>query len=366
MEENVRKYGFEGIAWELDLSTIFTDADGDTLTYKVSVNNADPVEAAEKYSYVCGAANATLKFTANDGKADSDKTYTVTLNVEPKTKLLLESGSSEVSVGTPFTLAMSTIFENGYGVTVYVSINGADKEFVNSGSVKKVTFSRAFANPGVYTLEFYEKHGPTFVGPYTHTLTVTGEAIENRAPVVQNPTEGPGQLGSGVNRTQWKPDLASIFSDPDGDTLTYSRSIDGSVFSEYYPTVGIHADYLTSDGMHTVTIRATDPYGEYAEFTVTIEKLTNHAPTKKADAPDKLSVFVPVGGLPTPWTPTSTMRTWTPRIRVNCASLTIVISLPVPIPPRPWGQKTETAYCNDTSNESAFFQHRNYLHGHCH
>lgn len=295
VEESVKKYGFEGIAWELDLSTIFTDADGDALTYKVSVNGADPVEAAEKYSYVCGAVNATLKFTANDGKADSDKTYTVTLNVEPKTKLLLESGSSEVAVGTPFTLAMSTIFENGYGVTVYVSINGAEKEFVNSGNVKSVTFSRAFANPGVYTLEFYEKHGPTFVGPYTHTLTVTGEAIENHAPVVQNPTEGPGQLGSGVNVTYWKPDLASIFSDPDGDTLTYSYSIDGSDFSEYYPTVGIHADYLKPDGTHTVTIRATDPYGEYAEFTVTIEKSTNHLPTKKADAPGKLSVFVPVG-----------------------------------------------------------------------
>ena len=295
VEESVKKYGFEGIAWELDLSTIFTDADGDRLTYKVSVNGADPVEAAEKYSYVCGAANATLKFTANDGKADSDKTYTVTLYVEPKTKLLLESGSSEVAVGTPFTLAMSTIFENGYGVTVYVSINGADKEFVNSGNVKSVTFSRAFANPGVYTLEFYEKHGPTFVGPYTHTLTVTGEAIENHAPVVQNPTEGPGQLGSSVNVTYWKPDLASIFSDPDGNTLTYSYSIDGSNFSEYYPSVGIHADYLKPDGTHTVTIRATDPYGEYAEFTVTIEKSTNHLPTKKADAPGKLSVFVPVG-----------------------------------------------------------------------
>ena len=354
VEESVKKYGFEGIAWELDLSTIFTDADGDPLTYKVSVNGADPVEAAEKYSYVCGAANATLKFTANDGKADSDKTYTVTLNVEPKTKLLLESGSSEVSVGTPFTLAMSTIFENGYGVTVYVSINGADKEFVNSGSVKKVTFSRAFANPGVYTLEFYEKHGPTFVGPYTHTLTVTGEAIENRAPVVQNPTEGPGQLGSGVNRTQWKPDLASIFSDPDGDTLTYSRSIDGSVFSEYYPTVGIHADYLTSDGIHTVTIRATDPYGEYAEFTVTIEKLTNHRPTKKADAPDKLSVFVPVGVTYTvdanlyyedvDAKDQGKLRFLNNRYQSAGSYTASTVG----------DTKTETAYCNDTSNESAF------------
>lgn len=354
VETSVKSYGYEDIAWELDLSTIFTDADGDRLTYKVSVNGADPVEAAEKYSYVCGADNATLKFTANDGKADSDKTYTVTLNVEPKTKLLLESGSSEVAVGTPFTLAMSTIFQNGYGVTVYVSINGADKEFVNSGSVKKVTFSRAFANPGVYTLEFYEKHGPTFVGPYTHTLTVTGEAIENRTPVVQNPTEGPGQLGSGVNRTQWKPDLASIFSDPDGDTLTYSRSIDGSVFSEYYPTVGIHADYLTSDGIHTVTIRATDPYGEYAEFTVTIEKLTNHRPTKKADAPDKLSVFVPVGVTYTvdanlyyedvDAKDQGKLRFLNNRYQSAGSYTASTVG----------DTKTETANCNDTSGESAF------------
>ena len=354
VEESVKKYGFEGIAWELDLSTIFTDADGDPLTYKVSVNGADPVEAAEKYSYVCGATNATLKFTANDGTADSDKTYTVTLNVEPKTKLLLESGSSEVAVGTPFTLAMSTIFENGYGVTVYVSINGADKEFVNSGNVKSVTFSRAFANPGVYTLEFYEKHGPTFVGPYTHTLTVTGEAIENHAPVVQNPTEGPGQLGSGVNRTQWKPDLASIFSDPDGDTLTYSRSIDGSVFSEYYPTVGIHADYLTPDGIHTVTIRATDPYGASAEFAVTIEKLTNHAPTKKANAPDKLSVFVPVGVTYTvdanlyyedvDAKDQGKLRFLNNRYQSAGSYTASTVG----------DTKSETAYCNDTSNERAF------------
>ena len=354
VEENVRKYGFEDIAWELDLSTIFTDADGDALTYKVSVNGADPVDAAEKYSYVCGTTSVTLKFTANDGKADSDKTYTVTLNVEPKTKLLLESGSSEVAVGTPFTLAMSTIFENGYGVTVYVSINGADKEFVNSGNVKSVTFSRAFANPGVYTLEFYEKHGPTFVGPYTHTLTVTGEAIENHAPVVKNPTEGPGQLGSGVNRTQWKPDLASIFSDPDGDTLTYSRSIDGSVFSEYYTTVGIHADYLAPDGTHTVTIRATDPYGASAEFTVTIEKLTNHAPTKKANAPDKLSVFVPVGVTYTvdanlyyedvDAKDQGKLRFLNNRYQSAGSYTASTVG----------DTKSETAYCNDTSNERAF------------
>ncbi len=297
VEESVRKYGFEDIAWELDLSAIFTDADGDKLTYKVSVNGTEPVEAAEKYSYVCGTTSVTLTFTANDGKADSDKTYTVTLYSNRKTIQLKDSGASEVAAGKTFSLSMYSIFKDpdSTGKSFYYSINGAEKEFFGSGQPNGVAFKRAFEKPGTYTLEFYAQHGPTFIGPYTHTLTVTGEAIENHAPVVQNPTEGPGQLGSGVNVTYWKPDLASIFSDPDGDTLTYSYSIDGARFSDYYTSVGIHADYLAPDGTHTVTIRATDPYGEYAEFTVTIEKSTNHAPTKKADAPSSLSVFVPVG-----------------------------------------------------------------------
>ena len=170
-----------------------------------------------------------------------------------------------------------------------------EKEFVNSGNVKSVTFSRAFANPGVYTLEFYEKHRPTFVGPYTHIADRHRRGDRKPRARRAESDRGPGQLGSGVNVTYWKPDLASIFSDPDGDTLTYSYSIDGARFSDYYTSVGIHADYLKPDGTHTVTIRATDPYGEYADLTVTIEKLTNHTPTKKADAPSSLSVFVPVG-----------------------------------------------------------------------
>ena len=44
-----------------------------------------------------------------------------------------------------------------------------------------------------------------------------------------------------------------------------------------------------------VVVRATDTNGDYAEFSVVIEVKENHLPTKKADAPDKLSVFVPVG-----------------------------------------------------------------------
>ena len=70
-----------GTAWTLDLTTIFEDADNDTLTYKVKVGDAEAIAAEANYSYTPEAAGTTtLVFTANDGKADSPE-YTVTLNV---------------------------------------------------------------------------------------------------------------------------------------------------------------------------------------------------------------------------------------------------------------------------------------------
>jgi len=72
-----------GNAYELDLSGVFADEDGDSLTYKVSVNGAAEEAAGASYSFTPETAGTyTLVFKANDGEADSTDTYTVTLTVE--------------------------------------------------------------------------------------------------------------------------------------------------------------------------------------------------------------------------------------------------------------------------------------------
>ena len=70
-----------GETYYVDLSSIFTDADGDALTYSVSKNDAAAVSAPEQYSYVAtSAGSVTLKFVANDGEYSSEP-YTVILAV---------------------------------------------------------------------------------------------------------------------------------------------------------------------------------------------------------------------------------------------------------------------------------------------
>ena len=295
----------DGETYTTDVTKFFTDEDaGDTLTYYVSVNGGEfeKLEKPEAYTYTYGEnfVNARLTFKANDGKADSLQNCTVILN-NPEYPVVkgADSSTTNTETGKAVQLSIGTLITSpkSYSLYYFVSIDGGEYKQVTLSSYK---YTYAPTKAGTHTLLFKASTAKTLEdgktsGVYTWTVAATGADIDNHAPIVKNPTEGPGQLGSSVNVTYWRPDLASIFSDPDGDTLTYSYSIDGSDFSEYYPTVGIHADYLKPDGTHTVTIRATDPYGEYAEFTVTIEKSTNHLPTKKADAPGKLSVFVPVG-----------------------------------------------------------------------
>ena len=76
-----------GQEYNLDLSAIFEDQDGDPLTYTVSVDGAQAAAAREDYQFVPDEAGThTLVFKANDGQADSADTYTVSITATEDTK----------------------------------------------------------------------------------------------------------------------------------------------------------------------------------------------------------------------------------------------------------------------------------------
>ena len=236
----------DGETYTADVTKFFVDEDaGDTLTYYVSVNGGEftKLEKPEAYTYTYGEnfVNARLTFKANDGKADSLQNCTVILN-NPEYPVVkgADSSTTNTETGKAVQLSIGTLIKHpqSIGLNYFVSIDGGEYKQVTLSSNK---YTYAPTKAGTHTLLFKASTAKTLdegktSGVYTWTVTATGADIDNHAPVVKNPTEGPGQLGSGVNVTYWKPDLASIFSDPDGDTLTYSYSIDGdSCRQNQYP-----------------------------------------------------------------------------------------------------------------------------------
>ncbi len=99
-----------GEVYTLDLSNLFTDADGDALTYLVSVNGAAVVAADAAYSYTTDTAGTyTLVFTANDGKSTSTDTYTVNLTVNNSAE------KDSMTVHVPDGLNPKFYVSSGYG-----------------------------------------------------------------------------------------------------------------------------------------------------------------------------------------------------------------------------------------------------------
>lgn len=82
----------KGGSYTLDLTKVFKKGTSDAdLTYQVSVDDKTAVEASADYRYAADAAGVhTLVFTAKSGKLTSP-TYTVTLNVQPETDLVMHN-----------------------------------------------------------------------------------------------------------------------------------------------------------------------------------------------------------------------------------------------------------------------------------
>lgn len=137
-----------GSAYTLDLGTVFFDADGDTLTYKVSVNGAAAVAAEKSYSYIPDEqGTVTLAFTANDGKADSPA-YTVTLNVETA-KARLQSLIVHTSTSPSDTNVLIKNAADSYANGITFDPNTLTYNLtVASDTSNQLRFRALAANPG--------------------------------------------------------------------------------------------------------------------------------------------------------------------------------------------------------------------------
>ncbi|NLT39426.1 MAG: S-layer homology domain-containing protein, partial [Clostridiales bacterium] len=152
-------------AYTLDLSTIFEDMDvSDTLTYKVSVNDAAATEAEANYSYTPTEVGiTTLVFSANDGMTDSTDIYTVTLTANAQTySLTIIAGTGgTITTGTDGNYTKDTVItiaaspSTNYSFNRWTSTGGGSFADAYSAST---TFTMP-AGDAIITAEFTYKGG---------------------------------------------------------------------------------------------------------------------------------------------------------------------------------------------------------------
>lgn len=147
-------------ACTLNLATIFEDTDNDPLTYKVSVNGADPVATVENYVYTPTAiGNITLVFKANDGTVDSTDTYTVALSANARTYILT------ISTGTGGSITAGSSGDYAEGAVVTIAASAVANYSFNKWTV---TGGGSFANANSASTTFTMPAG---------AVTITAEFI---------------------------------------------------------------------------------------------------------------------------------------------------------------------------------------------
>ncbi len=268
----------------LDMSSYFTDPDGNLLTYRAFTSNASVATAFIPDHVVTirgeSAGNATITITASDGSLTAGQSIRVTVRgavvVTPDLVVELPSVSDgSLDAGESFTLS-ATVRNRGDGDATTFStlryyrsadatITTADVE-TGSESVTSLDVSQssdhsidltAPSTPGTYYYGACIDALSDEVDTQNNcSIAVTVTVIEpgNRAPVAQGiiPEQ---DVDAGNSITM---DMSSFFSDPDNDQLSYTASSS----NEAVATASIPSDELTisgeSAGNATITVTASD------------------------------------------------------------------------------------------------------------
>ena len=271
----------------VDIGSSFSDPDGDTLTYTASSSDTGVAAANLSSAAViitpiaAGSATVTAKATDPDGLSTT-QTFTVTVNQQEQSLVALGSiGSITLTAGGgDAEMNVAHHFNNlgGGAVTYATSSSDTDVATVSlSGTILSITPIAA----GTATIKIIavDSEGSSA----TQTISVVVNPQPNRSPVTVVSIGSVEVTDRGDAATI---DLANHFSDPDGDTLTYTATSARTGMAKVSVTDSTVTITPVAEGNTTVTVKATDPDGLSATQTiaVTIEPAPNEAPTFSSPA----------------------------------------------------------------------------------
>ena len=276
---------------ERNLSLYFSDPDADTLTYTAS--SSDTTKATVRVEdvaddttmlYVTPVAvgTATITATATDtGGASATQSYTLTVipeNTAPSPKPnIYKLPDQSIKVAGTASVNLADYFTDADSDTLTYTATSADTSKATV-SVSSATLTITAVAEGTTTVTARATDPGGLWAKLDSSVTVRAS---NRAPTsisISDQTMNANQTAT-IN-------LASYFSDPDGDALTYAASSSDTAKA----SVSVSGATLTvntlAEGTATISLTATDPYASSASLSFT---LTINAAPSQADVVPGLS-----------------------------------------------------------------------------
>ena len=292
-----------GDALTVDVSSNFSDPDGDSLSYAFGFSDPSKINASVTgaTALLTGVAAGTVTVTATaTDTANSSATQTFSLivvssqNRAPTTNDTIPA--QILGVGTPATtLDVSSNFTDPDSDTLSYTATSSDTKIATVG-VSNTTVSITGVALGTATITVTATDPSGLTAKQTFSVTVSAP---NRAPVVVGTIPKQTLIIGGDAVTL---DVSSSFSDPDGDPLSYAfdfsdpSKINASVTGATVLLTGVAA------GTVTVTVTATDTTNLSATQTFTVEATegtqNNNSPVAVGTIPDQTMniLIVRVGG----------------------------------------------------------------------
>ena len=266
-------------AFDVVVSGNFTDPDGDDLNFSATSSATSVATVSESSGTVTVTPKAggttTITVTASDGRLSASLTFTVTVSVSgtvnqsPTVSWTIPDQPLERN-GSAKSVILSSKFSDPDNDVLTYSASSSDTSAVKvsvSGSILKIT-------PGM--------NGTSTVtvvatDPGGLTASQTLKATVSRAPITNGAIP---KMELGESDLTRSVDVASYFSDPDGEALTYAAVSSNRDIATASATGSTVTVTRVSPGVGLVWVTATDPGGLTVVQSMTIQ-VTNRPPVSE-------------------------------------------------------------------------------------
>lgn len=229
---------------------------------------------------------------------DSDGCYTFVWNSAPSAPTTLNVPTT-VYGGKSNTISWSSVTDPDGDAVTYVlecAYNGGSFSQIYSGTARTYNHTVTY---GETSVQYRVKAVDSQSAASAYTTSASKTIVNNQAPVISGSDGNLGTKTQGFTQTY-------TVTDADADTVTVVEKIDGVQLRSYTVTLGATNTFSVTDntwlaqtnGTHTMTITASDGFGNTTTRTYTFTKnvnsftIQNTTPMEAATMPTRISVTV--------------------------------------------------------------------------